>query len=149
MTTILGVDPGAHGAIAMVSPMVEVWDLPSIAADLADLMRTWSGSDTVRVYIEKAQSFPGMGVSGAFNYGAGYGTILGVLGALKFSVVEVSPATWKRALGLSGEATDSVKEKKARARKLARQLFPEANLSRADKAEALLIAWFGLQKEGG
>lgn len=145
-TTILGIDPGSKGAVAMVSPMVETWDLPPLAADFRDLLYEslmLTGVDTMRVYIEKAQSFPGMGVSGAFNYGQGYGTILGILAACRISVVEVSPAKWKKALGLTGEATDTLKEKKDRARKMARQLFPEANLSRADKAEALLIAEYG------
>lgn len=135
-TTIIGIDPGAKGAIAMVCPMVETWDLPRSGRDFADLMRAILGDVSAsRVYIEKAQSFPGMGVAGAFNYGRGYGEVLGVLASLGVPAIEVAPAKWKRALNLTRD--------KEECRVIARRLFPEANVSRMDKAEALLIAEFG------
>jgi hypothetical protein len=141
--TILGIDPGAKGAIAMVQPMVEVWDLPASAADLADLLRAIQGDHAAEVvFIERQWPRPGEGGPNAFKQGVGYGQILGVLAACRVPVREVTPQAWKKALGLSYEATDP-KEKKERSRTLARQLFPEANVSRVDKAEALLIAEYG------
>lgn len=121
----------------MVSPMVEVWDLPESMADFREFLYECipGAFDHRRVYIEKAQSFPGMGVAGAFNYGKGYGELLGVLAACKHSTREIAPAVWKKALHVTAD--------KQTARTLARQLFPEARITRADHAEALLIAEWG------
>ena len=131
---ILGIDPGAKGAIAMIQPMVETWDLPESPADLFDLLHALKGTAAV-VYLEKAQSMPGMGVAGAFNYGKGYGRVEGVLAALRVSVRTVSPSMWKRTMGVTAD--------KAECRTLARQLFPEARITRSDHAEALLLAEWG------
>ncbi len=57
MTTILGIDPGETGAIGMVCPSVEVWDMPATPHDLATLMRTFDPS-TTRVYVESVHSMP-------------------------------------------------------------------------------------------
>jgi crossover junction endodeoxyribonuclease RuvC len=80
---------------------------------------------------------PRQGVSSSFRFGQAFGAIEGVLGALGVSLSYVTPATWKRALGLSSD--------KDEARLRAIQLYPAAaeNLQRRkdiDRAEALLIA---------
>ena len=139
---ILGIDPGAKGAIAMISPMVEVWDLPESPADFLDVL--WGIGDKALlrvgiVYLEKAQSMPGQGVASMFKYGQGYGRIEGMLAALRIPVRTVSPATWKKAMGVT---TD-----KNTARTLARQLFPEARITRSDHAEALLLAEWGRRQQ--
>lgn len=137
MTTILGIDPGAAGAIASVCPSTETWDMPTTAHDLADLLRTFDPA-TTRVYIEKSQAMPGQGVSSMFKYGMHYGHLTGMLALLRIPYIEVSAATWKRVMGLTAEKADS--------RTMAQKLFPEASLSRKKdhgRAEALLIAEFG------
>lgn len=137
MTTILGIDPGATGAIASICPSIETWDMPSTAHDLANLLRTFNPL-TTRVYIEKAQAMPGQGVTSMFKYGMHYGHLTGMLALLRIPYVEVSPQTWKRVMGLTAEKADS--------RAMAQKLFPEASLSRKKdhgRAEALLLAEFG------
>ena len=137
MVAIVGIDPGMTGAIATVEPTVEVWDMPTTAHDLAALLQTFSPS-TTRVYIEKAQSMPGQGVSSMFKYGVHYGHLTGMLALLRIAYIEVSPQTWKRVMGLTAEKADS--------RAMAQKLFPEAALSRKrdhGRAEALLLAEFG------
>lgn len=153
MTTILGIDPGATGAIAQISPMVEAWDMPSCASDLAALLRTFDPA-TTRVYIERSQPMPqkvgreGRNVDpvSAFNYGRGYGVILGVMGALGLWYREVPSATWKTALHLSRPRGDKDFDPKAASLTKARLLFPEVRLFRKKdhgRAEALLIAYYG------
>lgn len=135
--TILGIDPGAGGAIGMVQPMVETWDMPATPKDLADLFATFDPNTTM-VYVEASQSMPGQGVSSTFKYGVGYGVILGVLAAYGFPHRLVAPSTWKRAMGVTKDKTET--------RRLAQQLFPTASLGRVrdhGRAEALLIAEFG------
>lgn len=137
MTTILGIDPGAAGAIARIGGEVAVWDMPATAKDLVDLLVQFKPHETV-AFVEQAQSMPGQGISSTFKYGVGFGTILGALAALGIPHRLVTPSTWKRQMGIDKD--------KGRARGLAQQLFPTAPLSRIKdhgRAEALLIAEWG------
>ena len=141
MTTILGIDPGETGAIGMVCPSVDVWDMPATPHDLATLMRTFDPS-TTRVYVESVHSMPGQGVSSTFKFGMQFGQIQGVLAALGFPYILVEPSKWKTAMGLRGK-------EKAESRALAQRMYPTASLSRVrdhGRAEALLIAEFGRRK---
>ncbi len=142
MTTILGIDPGETGAIGMVTPGVEVWDMPATPHDLATLLRTFDPS-TTRVYVESVHSMPRQGVVSTFKFGKQYGEIIGVLAAYGFPFVLVSPEKWKTAMGLRG------KEKNA-SRALAQRMYPTASLSRVrdhGRAEALLLACYGMRKD--
>jgi len=142
MPTILGIDPGATGAIAQVQPMVAVFDMPATAHDLAALLRTFDAAATM-AYVESQHSMPGQGVASTFKFGVGYGTILGVLAALGIAHRLVTPAVWKRGMGVTAD--------KASARGLAQQLFPEASLARVKdhgRAESLLLAAWGLRQGG-
>ena len=142
---ILGIDPGATGAIAAIysTGAHNVWDMPPLPHDLADLLETVVGEDDGigMAYLEKAQAMPKQGVSSMFNYGVGYGTIIGILTALNIPYTTVTPAVWKRALGLTGKPKDA-------SRALARAHYPTASLNRVKdhgRAEALLIAEYGRQ----
>ena len=135
-TTIVGIDPGATGAIAMIQPMVEVWDMPATPHDLATLMRTFD-ANTTRVYVEKQWARPTDGKTFAFTLGQGYGEIIGVLATLGVAFNLVAPTTWKRVLGVT---------EKADSRRKAQELYPTASLARVKdhgRAEALLIAEWG------
>ena len=94
--------------------------------------------------IERSSSSPQQGVSSAFNYGVGFGSLLGACGVLSIPLHLVSPAKWKRDLGLSSDKNASLDK--------ARLLFPAAPLSRNKDdgiAEALLIAWWFATKGPG
>jgi hypothetical protein len=76
-----------------------------------------------------------------FAFGRGFGSILGVLAALRVPVELVTPATWKRTL--------SVPAGKDGARLRASQLLPAhgGHWRRAKddgRAEASMLAWYGL-----
>ena len=143
MTTILGIDPGASGAIGMVCPMVETWDMPPTVHDLATLMRTFDSS-TTRVYLERVHAMPKQGVSSTFSFGMQFGQIQGVLAALGLAYLLVEPSKWKPGMGLRGADKNESRAK-------AQQMFPTASLSRVKdhgRAEALLLAEFG-RRQGG
>lgn len=148
---IVGIDPGLTGAIAFLSgngPMVE--DLPVIAngtnakvknvingAALAGLLRLYS-MDIKVAYVEKVSTMPGQGVASNGSLMHSAGVIDGVLSTLGIPVVLVSPAKWKRAMGLT---TD-----KEASRATAQRLFPTMPLARKkdhNRAEALLLAEYG------
>ena len=151
MTTILGIDPGASGAIAQISPMVGIWRMPRSDRALVDLLQMFDPA-TTRVYIERAQAMPQKAArdgsrgfetaTSMFTYGMGYGLILGVLAARRLWYREVASATWKADLGLWRKTkADSINK--------ACELYPEAarDIGRSDgKAEAILIAHWGMRK---
>lgn len=142
----LGIDPGATGAVAALDGdggLLFVEDMPYLdghvlAPQLAEVVLAGNGQRIA--WVERAQSMPGMGVAGAFRYGAGYGCILGVLGALAVPTMTVRPNDWKRAAGLSAD--------KGTSRRRAMELWPDhcglfARVKDDGRAEAALIARHG------
>jgi crossover junction endodeoxyribonuclease RuvC len=141
---ILGIDPGINGAFACIhKDTVTVHDLPTAGEGKHRIIATAVLAHQLRqlgptfAVIERVHAMPRQGVSSSFRFGQAFGAIEGVLGALGVSLSYVTPATWKRALGLSAD--------KDEARLRAIQLYPAAapDLQRRkdiDRAEALLIA---------
>jgi hypothetical protein len=91
--------------------------------------------------VEQVGARPGQGVSSMFRFGQGYGTILGIIGTLAIPVRHVSPAKWKRALGLNSDGETS------RARAI--ETWPaqaELFARKCDhsRAEAALLGMYGL-----
>jgi crossover junction endodeoxyribonuclease RuvC len=150
---VLAFDPGIHGAAAVVhvkGTLEAAFDLPLIgdvtrrrinAAGLADLVR--EHGPYAFALVEQVSARPGQGVSSMFRFGQSYGTVLGVLGALAIPVRHVSPATWKRTLGLNSDGEAS--------RTRAIETWPTnadlfARKKDHNKAEAALLALYGLRE---
>ncbi len=150
---ILGIDPGATGAIAFLWPddFYMIDDLPIVdgivnSSGLLTLLKKTRFPyipQTVtfhHAFVERAQSMPKQGIASTFKYGVGYGAILGVLAALQIPYTLVSPQKWKKVFGLIG------KDKEA-SRALAIQWYPKAELhlkKHHGRSEALLIARWGM-----
>ena len=146
---IVGIDPGATGAVAWVTDhghLIEVSDLPHVAkvgllpAVFATMLRGGDREPITHAFVERVASRPGAGVAGMFNFGRDYGQILGVLAALDIPVTLVTPQVWKRSL--------SVPADKSAARARAAQLWPGlagtfARVKDDGRAEAALIALYG------
>jgi Holliday junction resolvasome RuvABC endonuclease subunit len=144
MPCILGVDPGVTGGLAFFNVLlrtVHVYDIPAAAGevDAAAIIALLEHHIPAEAFVERAQSMPKQGVASTFKYGAAYGTILGVLAVGRIPTHRVTPAKWKKAMGL-----DSDKEK---SRLLAIRLFPGCGDFTRKKdhgrAEAALIARYG------
>jgi hypothetical protein len=148
----LGVDPGLSGAIAFYFPTapdrVAAEDMP-VAAGLVDCATLAARIRQMRpdlAVVERVASRPGQGVASTFKFGAAYGAILGVLGALQIRTVLVTPTTWKKHFALSSD--------KEQSRALALRTFaksPEHFARKKDdgRAEAALLALYGANFEGG
>ncbi len=149
---VLGIDPGFSGALAWLDlgGDLHVEDMPTLAVerngktkrdmDLAALVELVEQHRPAFAVVERVGAMPGQGVSSMFAFGRGFGSILGVLAALKVPVELVTPATWKRTL--------TVPAGKDGARLRASQLLPAhgGNWRRArddGRAEAAMIAWYG------
>jgi crossover junction endodeoxyribonuclease RuvC len=126
MASLVAIDPGLHGAIAVLSPSGAITavpmplaggalDLPAIASIIRDTFPQW-------LILEKVASRPGQGVASTFKFGQGYGSILGVAAALAVPVELVTPQRWKSVV-LHGTAKD-----KASAIAYCRRAYPKVNL---------------------
>ena len=152
---IIGIDPGATGAIAIVSltgSALGTFDIPSTAEGsgskqqcnaylLADLFTSICKEHNVLlVVLEHVSAMPKQGVTSSFNFGMNYGIVKGVIGAFKLPLRLVRPSVWKKQASLGRD--------KELARQKAISQWPTMTdrLRRkldADRAEALLIADFG------
>ena len=126
---VLGVDPGAGGGLAVVSVDPLTGDLrllgglrmPTLemrgktlvdSRTLSRWLSDYTGPDwgVGRVIIEQVGAMPRQGVTSAFSFGRSTGAVEAcVMAAYLFAAVEwVSPAIWKRALGLSSDKQASL-----------------------------------------
>lgn len=149
---VLGVDPGAAGAVAMIDTDLAallVRDMPIVRvngraqlseAQLAGMLREFDPDHAV---VERVHSMPKQGVASTFSFGTNYGIVRGCLAALLVPTELVTANEWKRHFRISSD--------KAEARVVAARLFPEATalFSRVrddGRAEAALLALFGTQR---
>lgn len=154
---ILGIDPGAKGALALVGPsgyLDALHDMPTRTVRVGDKDRT--RVDEVRLgrllrelrpdiaFLEQVSSHSGEGPMGAFAFGRSVGIVQGALGAIGLQATEVPPQTWKRLVGVrKGPGGDRKGPAKAKAAQVWPAHGPALLRARADKAEAALIAWYG------
>ncbi len=150
----VGVDPGLSGAVSITCDTeilcnglrYFVADLPvqrdkSLAwidgRAFAAILRPYVNGEVVAI-VERVSAMPKQGVSSSFGFGVNFGSVLGVLQALQVPIELVTPAKWKRDLGLTAEKHASLHK--------ARLLFPKAELhlcKHDGRAEALLLAhWY-------
>jgi crossover junction endodeoxyribonuclease RuvC len=156
MQYIIGVDPGASGAIAILEDngkLVHVFDMPSVEIItggkakrrvspemLAAELRLYADQGAV-AYVEQVGAMPGQGVSSMFAFGQAFGIVLGVMAGLAIPTQTVTPGKWKKDLKLNG-GKDASRAKAA-------QVWPaqagEFKRVKDDgKAEAGLIALWGV-----
>jgi hypothetical protein len=149
MRYIIGIDPGRTGGICcMFGPEILLTSMPDNAVELADLLRIYAEQATdIHVLVEKAQCLPKNGSVGMFRYGTGYGTILGIIAALRLSHTLVHPNTWCKEMH---RGTKSRVPKK-RSLEAAQRLYPHVSLMRTVRCkapdegyvDAMLIAGYG------
>lgn len=155
-----GIDPGLHGAIAVVEDgrlvyvdhfvavdaktrgkelvMSHVWFLVGAAALMAPEI----------MYVERVQAMPRQGASSGFKFGVTYGAVLMACAAAQLAVAPAEPRLWMKMFNLHGRDNDG-------AIRTACQLFPDrahhftpkrGGLTKEDctgRADAALIALWG------
>jgi crossover junction endodeoxyribonuclease RuvC len=160
MTTIIGIDPGLTGALAVLRDgcVLYVFDMPIMPngkgtakiknqVNPAALVQFLYGLDVpfleMVVYMEAVTSMPRDAQTISFSLGDSVGTVRGVLAALGIPLTLVRSQVWKKHFGL-------LKLDKDFSRTKAQQLYPHVNLSlkkHHNRAEAILIATYGGQHE--
>lgn len=155
MSLFIGIDPGAHGAIAVLDEtgaIVKIDDMPVVkvrvgkterarvsAAMLAALLDT-DAPHVQMVVIERVGGITGQSCSAAFTFGYAGGLVEGVVTALMLPVAFVTPQAWKKSAGIVAD--------KGAAREAAMRLWPReaalfARVKDADRAESVLLARHG------
>lgn len=156
MSFIIGIDPGANGAVAILEAstgkLVQVFDMPSVEITvggknkkrvapylLADELRLYDVLGT-RAIVEHVAAMPGQGVSSMFAFGHAFGLAMGVLAGMGITADLVTPAKWKRDL--------KVNPGKDGSRLLAMTLWPDQakefkRVKDDGRAEAALLAHWG------
>lgn len=148
--TILGIDPGVSGALALVCDGdVHVHDMPVAEVRgkrhidgprLAKLIATGFQVQPDMVVLEHVQGVQGSGATSAFSFGRGFGIVEGVVTAIGFPLTLVRPQTWTKALGVSRD--------KGQHRLTASRLWPRhaelfARVKDDGRADAALLAhWY-------
>jgi crossover junction endodeoxyribonuclease RuvC len=146
----VGVDPGiSKGGLAFIKEglAVEYEPMPKTVQGIKAWLEfvsymAFKEKDQIVMVVEKAQTFPGAGVVGMFNYGRHFGTFEALATAMGIPYHEVNPSVWKRAMGLTSKKVLSIT--------LCERLFPTVNLlfphctvKNNHVAEAILIAEYG------
>lgn len=166
MTRIIGIDPGADGALALWEggKILNIVPMPTtevkkgrreVAASLLDdLFELWEGRaallpEDYLVVMEDVTADPKFGASRSFAMGRNFGAAWACVEVRGYSRVRVAPKTWKSRI-LAG--TDKSKEASIA---FAQRLWPTLDLTPPgakkpshDWAEAALLAYYGAQFHG-
>lgn len=155
MTTVIGIDPGQDGGIAILRSGPEYHEaikMPETDRDLFDLISGEAIAASKPVaFIEKVGATPQMGVVSAFKFGQGVASIRMACLAAGIRLEYVTPQKWQRAFGLIVKGrglgqNDTAKKNRNKAR--AQELFPGLKITHAI-ADALLIAEYGRRQLNG
>ena len=152
--SILGIDPGRYGALALYNPTtgdLTVHDMPTLqvgkrhlvdATEVARIIDNWS-AQIWEVWLEQVATRPGEGAVAAFAFGRGYGVLQGVIAANFLPLQQVTPQSWKKALRVTGNKDES----RARASALLPKHAGLWTLKKHEgRAEAALIALYGARQ---
>jgi hypothetical protein len=170
----VGIDPGISGALAVYDTDTRIicfYDTPTVKIKsgksfknqmdphaVSILLKEITGGSECLVTIEKVAPMPSfnraengeveerrtMGATSAFNFGLGFGMLIGICAALQLPYELVHPATWKsKMMGGMARGKDASRVK-------VMQLFPQtakdlARVKDHGRADALLLACYGVK----
>ncbi len=154
--TVLGIDIGVQGAIAIMGDsgsLLEIHEMPCLHSGPAGrrvvnaplLASIIFNSHADRAFVEWVSSRPTDGHMQAFCFGHCKGVIEGVLAAAGIPCTFITPASWKRAVGLAPG-----RDKDASRAEAIRRWPAQADFFKLKKddglAEAALIAVAGMMR---
>lgn len=95
---IVGIDPGLKGGLAYIEGL-EAFACPMPVTggeiDALAIGDFFQAHEPELVYVEHSQAMPKQGVTSVFNYGKGFGKILGCLETMNIPYSLVRPRAWK------------------------------------------------------
>lgn len=164
MKSVIGIDPGLDGAIAIVRSdgSCDVFDLPTletikkgktkrgnvkkrreldIEAFVLILMKLVQNEEAGLIMFEAVHSMPGQGIAGAFTFGQTVGRLEGVIRSIGHVRIQyTTPQAWKKYHGILKQGKDG-------SVRLSRLHYPDMAKtflkSKDGRADAVLIAEYG------
>lgn len=152
MTTLIGIDPGANGGYMarFSSGAIMTGSLPETEGDLLAFLEMVSMSEASEriCYLENLVKFTGspMPSSAMASYASNWGVLKGMLMALKFQLVLVTPQAWQKALGLGSSKGMGKTEWKNKLKSEAQRLYPNQKITLANADAALIFRHADLQE---
>lgn len=156
MKTIIAIDPGASGGLAVrdFKGDVSTWPMCETDGDLRQLLGEINSASKIEAVecvavIEDLVKFAGKGQAGAsaIVYGRNHGFIEGVLAGLGIRIERVRCQKWQKELGLGTRGELSKTEWKNKAKAMAQRLYPALNGAITLKtADALLILEWAIRR---
>ena len=140
---IMGIDPGADGAVALIAPdhSAELYGFKGLTTlELWELIVKLS-IDPVTCYLELTGPTPHDGVVSAAKFGERRGELHMALTAAKIPFTRIPPGVWQRSFGLGKKFATTTLRKTAHLQR-AQELFPHLKILKP-RADALLIAEYG------
>lgn len=137
----IGIDPGKSGAMAFIGDNGDITVIPfDEGRYLGHIKALANPTVQARACVEHVGAMPGQGVTSMFNFGRGFGWLLGMLDACGVPYELVRPQKWKKEYSVTGDKNSSIA--------VCKRLFPAVSLlptPRCKKdndgmAEALLMA---------
>lgn len=144
----VGIDPGASGAIALLSQSDAIVSEFGCLRHAGNVLRGWSNNyQIILVALESVHAMPGQGVTSMFNFGRNVGQWEGLIECLGLPCVQPTPQTWQKGLLKKSDGKDT----KDRSLTVARRIFPSVDLHcKGDhgKSDALLLALWAKVQSG-
>lgn len=145
-TSILGIDPGKNGGLALINESGDceaLVKMPATPLDLYNEVCTMKHKGVRMAALEKVGGMPGNGGASMFNFGRNYGHIEMALLAAGIPFTIVTPQKWQKHYQLGSSSGHTKSEWKNRLREAAQRLYPDIKVT-LWAADALLIGRYGL-----
>ena len=146
MNSIIGIDPGKGGGIAIVyfGEKYKKWvahKCPKTIKEMAILVKMFKhSSPNAKCFIESVHAFPTDGRSSAFKFGMNYGIWQGILSSVGIETEFVTPQKWQKHFG------ELPKIKKDRKNKLKEIASKKSKLKATlNTSDAICIAVYGYE----
>jgi crossover junction endodeoxyribonuclease RuvC len=149
MTAYIGIDPGAHGAIAYVFHAHDsvLWNGEEFAKhtplEWFELLKFIKNTHGAFAMIEKVGAMPRQGVSSTFKFGYQAGMCEAMVLAAGIPYEFVTPQKWQKAMKCLSHGNKNVTKRAAQA------LFPGPLRITHGNADALLIAEYARRAHNG
>ena len=147
----IGIDPGKSGALAyievndaQITGKVMPFSESGYRFIIRHLAEEYAGN--IVCAVEQVSAMPGQGVTSMFNFGKGFGWILGTLEAYSVPYELIRPQKWKKEFSVTSDKNTSIE--------VCKRLFPHVSLLPTERckkdndgmAEALLLAEYARRK---
>lgn len=143
MKYILAIDPGQRGALCFYcldTQRIIFYPMPLDTSEhsfkidcpvLKEIIKAFP-YPIEKVFIEKVHAMPGQGVASMFNFGQGYGEVIGVVRSLGLDLVQVPVRAWAKFI--HGDMDKGIPAKK-RTLQAILELYPNVSLLRTKQSK--------------